>query len=287
MIHPGTASFALASSKTPAHAPGLRLPRYAPTIQRFAGFLCDLAILAVVWAAASALFYKLLPESLAWLATALFVLPYAIGFVAAGVTPGSWVVGTRIVERYGRSPGLWRSLKKSLVPPLIWLIAVLAITDDNPPVRQVNYYMETHPDLFGALWGGLFLLTLVTAVFDLIKGQPARSRFPWHDDVSGTYVIRVPTRFWSAVRLALLESKDWLQTTPPWVWNERAVLRRRAAMQKLLAAQAEQRAIEERKRAIARERKSWADIYSWLDMRSEAEQDSILEWLTERRKRRF
>jgi hypothetical protein len=176
------------------------------------------------------------------------------------------------------------------VPPLIWFVTAFALGADNSPVPEVDYFMETHPDLVAAPWALLLLAVGVIGMLDLIKSRPERSRFPWHDTFSGTYVIQVQTRFWPAVRMLVLESMDWVQRSRPWVSVERAYVRNQAKCKKTFAAWEQERAIEAEKRAIAereeQERARWTEIYIWLDMRSDSEQDKILNYLTERRKSR-
>ena len=46
---------------------------------------------------------------------------YAIGFIAAGATPGMHLLGIRVIDGVGNPPGVKRSSVRYIIPALSWL----------------------------------------------------------------------------------------------------------------------------------------------------------------------
>lgn len=91
-------------------------------------------------------------EALLVLSGILFFLYFFVFHAARGQTPGKRLLGLRVIDAYGRTPGLTRTL-----------------------LRQASYLLSLLPCSLGFLWVG----------FD-------RERRALHDWVAGTYVVRVP-----------------------------------------------------------------------------------------------
>jgi uncharacterized RDD family membrane protein YckC len=111
---------------------------------------------------------------------------YWVGFVAVGITPGSWLTGIRIVDEWKCPPGPWRAFRRSLIPGTVWFL-VASYSDAFS--RRVDFLFEEHPDAEG----GLFLVGFLTFMFSgwicLDEGKRDCPIRQWHDAIAGTQVI--------------------------------------------------------------------------------------------------
>ena len=183
-------SYPSLATKTPRFSRTEQVARPLPASHdlRFAAFTLDLLFYVIlVILIGNVLHRGGIDRGEEW-ANLIAPIPYWIGFVALGVTPGSWLCDIRIVDQQNRLPGLRRAFRRSLIPGTIWVFVVpgLALFD-----QRIAAFFEATPGIQGWLLSIAFLSLLCFFWSYVRKGENDDLATVWHDAIAGTRVIEV------------------------------------------------------------------------------------------------
>lgn len=156
---------------------------------RFEAFILDLLFYVILVISIGNVLHRCgIDRGEEWANLVIAPIPYWIGFVALGVTPGSWLCDIRIVDRHNRLPGLRRAFRRSLIPGTLWVFVVpgLALFD-----QRIAEFFETNRGFLEFL---LFVDLLVLMCFfwsHMRQADKDDLASAWHDAIAGTRVIDV------------------------------------------------------------------------------------------------
>lgn len=103
---------------------------------------------------------------------------YAIGFIAAGATPGMRAVKIRVIDAQGRPPGLKRSIIRYIIPGLSLLPLLILLTI---PGTSLELGL-TFAFVAGAVLMAIGLLDPLWMIWD-------ENKQTLHDELAHTYVV--------------------------------------------------------------------------------------------------
>lgn len=105
---------------------------------------------------------------------------YAVGFIAAGATPGMHLLKVRVIDGEGNKPGVKRSIVRYIIPALSWLpwLAFLA---------SPGFFLDSGIPFMIVLGAALLVLGLLDPLWMIWDAQ----KQTLHDKLASTYVVNV------------------------------------------------------------------------------------------------